>query len=90
MRDVSFDQGLPVAIALYRDGKEREIPQGAEVFKLNDQHAFLNIAENADIEVGDIIAFGISHPCTALDRWSWLYVAGEDGKITNALPLHFG
>ncbi|MBV2143542.1 alanine racemase [Falsochrobactrum sp. TDYN1] len=90
MRDVSFDQGLPIAVSCYRDGQVLAVPQGAEVIKLNDQHAFLKIPAEADLAVGDIFSFGISHPCTALDRWSWLFVAGDDGRVVDALPMHFG
>ncbi|PWL18521.1 amino acid deaminase [Falsochrobactrum shanghaiense] len=90
MRDVSFDQGLPVPVSRYRDGNALPVPEGAEVVKLNDQHAFLRLSADADVEVGDIFGFGISHPCTALDRWSWLFVTGPGGKVVDALPMHFG
>jgi D-serine dehydratase len=60
------------------------------VVKLNDQHCFLNLADDADVEVGDVISFGISHPCTAIDRWSWIFEVGPNGKIIGALPTHFG
>jgi D-serine dehydratase len=90
MRDVSFDQGLPVAVAAYRDGVALQRPKHAQVVKLNDQHCFLNLADDADVEVGDVISFGISHPCTAIDRWSWIFEVGPNGKIIGALPTHFG
>lgn len=90
MRDVSFDQGLPVPVSCYRDGKAMDMPEWPEVIKLNDQHAFLKIPATADLLVGDILCFGISHPCTALDRWSWIFVTNSEGKVTNALPTYFG
>lgn len=90
MRDASFDQGLPVAVALHRDGASRPLPDGISVVKLNDQHAFLTLPETADFEVGDVVSFGISHPCTALDRWRWILEAGPDGRIIAALPTYFG
>ncbi len=90
MRDVSFDQGLPVPIALHRSGRPRALPDGLSVAKLNDQHAFLTLAPDADLAVGDILSFGISHPCTALDRWRWIFEADPDGRITGAMPTFFG
>ncbi len=38
--------------------------------KLNDQHAFLSVDPGDRIEVGDWVGAGVSHPCTALDKWS--------------------
>ncbi len=90
MRDVSFDQGLPVAVSCYRAGKAVNLPEWPEVTKLNDQHAFLKVPAATALSVGDIIGFGISHPCTALDRWSWIFVTDSEGKVARALPTHFG
>lgn len=90
MRDVSFDQGLPVAVAHYRDGREMALAGDITVERLNDQHCFLVLDPQTDLAVGDILSFGISHPCTALDRWSWIFRTGADGRITGALPTYFG
>lgn len=90
MRDVSFDQGLPVAVAHYREGRMISLAKDITVERLNDQHCFLALDSETDLAVGDILAFGISHPCTALDRWSWIFQTGADGRITGALPTHFG
>jgi D-serine dehydratase len=90
MRDVSFDQGLPVPIAGWRAGRDLALPQDVAVTKLNDQHAFLKLPAEADLAVGDVVSFGISHPCTALDRWSWMLETAPDGKIIGALRTHFG
>ncbi len=90
MRDVSFDQGLPVAVAQYREGQPMALAADAKVARLNDQHCFLAIDAAADLAVGDVLAFGISHPCTALDRWSWIFRTRADGRIIGALPTYFG
>lgn len=57
-RDVPFDIDLPVPQSL--DG---------EVTALNDQHAFLRLADGATAAVGDVVRLGLSHPCTAFDKW---------------------
>jgi D-serine dehydratase len=91
MRDVSFDQDLPIPLAVYREGGERATAvAGLEVVKLNDQHAFLSVGAGSDLAVGDIVAFGISHPCTCLDRWRVIYGLGPDGTVTRAIPTRFG
>jgi D-serine dehydratase len=91
MRDVSFDQGFPIVLAVFRAGKPLSVPPArAEVFKLNDQHAFLTIAPGDDIAVGDIIEFGISHPCTCLDRYRVIFGVDAAGHVRHAFPTYFG
>ncbi|MBB3646519.1 D-serine dehydratase [Rhizobium sp. BK619] len=90
MRDVAMDQGLPRALALYRNGAYLSDLKTAEVFRLNDQHAFLALAEDSDVSVGDVIEFGISHPCTCLDRHTILYGLDPDHSVTAAYLTSFG
>ena len=75
-RDAPFDEGLPVP-ELVRDRPDAAgALGGARVVKLNDQHAFLRLdpERSADLAVGDVVRLGISHPCTALDKWRLLPV----------------
>jgi D-serine dehydratase len=90
MRDVSFDQGLPRALALWRGGRSRTVDATVSVVKLNDQHAFLALDAGSDVEVGDIVEFGISHPCTCFDRWRRVFELDEDGTARRVLPTCFG
>ncbi|MDQ0467825.1 alanine racemase [Labrys wisconsinensis] len=90
MRDASFDQGFPSALAIWRDGRRQDRPPAAEVTKLNDQHAFLALGPGADIRVGDVVEFGISHPCTCLDRYRVLFGADGKGFVQHAFPTFFG
>lgn len=83
MRDVSFDQDLPVALRLYKDGHlvEADLSSFAKVSKLNDQHAFLSFGNGTSLAIGDVIEFGISHPCTCFDRWRVFYGIDGSGRI---------
>jgi D-serine dehydratase len=91
MRDASFDQGLPVPLRVFRDGVEQQgLAATLSVTRLNDQHAFLSVASESALAVGDVIAFGISHPCTCLDRWRVIFALDADGVVTRALPTQFG
>ena len=91
MRDASFDQGLPVPLRVFRDGVEQNgLAESLSVTRLNDQHAFLSITPDCPLEVGDVIAFGISHPCTCLDRWRVIFGVDAGGIVTRALPTQFG
>jgi D-serine dehydratase len=90
LRDVAMDQGLPRPLSLYRDGAKIADFRGATVTKLNDQHAFVELGGGADVIIGDVIEFGISHPCTCLDRHAILYGLDEDNVVTAAYPTRFG
>lgn len=90
MRDVSFDQGLPVPVGLYRAGQSLPLPAEMRITRLNDQHAFVTLAPGGDLRVGDVVAFGLSHPCTALDRWSHIFELDGAGAVTSVLPTFFG
>ena len=93
MRDVSFDQDLPTPLRLHRDGKPLATfarPEEARVMKLNDQHAFLALGADSPVAVGDVIEFGISHPCTCLDRWRVIWGIDGQGRVRAAYPTCFG
>ncbi|MBB4273558.1 alanine racemase [Rhizobium mongolense] len=90
MRDVAMDQGLPRPLALYRNGAYLADLSGADVFRLNDQHAFVALADNSDVAVGDVIEYGISHPCTCFDRHAILYGLDPDHSVTAAYLTSFG
>lgn len=72
-RDVPFDQGLPTPQQLRTrngDGRLGEPrPLSGAISQLNDQHAFLHHDAVLPIRPGDIVRMGISHPCTAFDKW---------------------
>ncbi len=90
LRDVAMDQGLPWPLALYRDGASLGSLAGADVLRLNDQHAFVTLPAGSDLRVGDVVEFGISHPCTCLDRHAILYGLDPDHTVTAAYSTSFG
>ncbi|GAA1576352.1 alanine racemase [Dactylosporangium maewongense] len=76
-RDVSFDEGLPIP----RDGR-------LTVTKVNDHHLFLADPDGL-LRPGDLVELGISHPCTAFDKWRAIPVVDDDGTVTDVLRTHF-
>lgn len=91
LRDTSHDQGPPVPLRIWRDGALlAEIAGSATVEKLNDQHAFVSHIGNVDMRIGDVVEFGISHPCTCLDKHSVVYGLGASGLIETAFLTQFG
>lgn len=68
-RDLPFDQGLPEPQRRLRSDGTWTTLTGATVTKLDDQHAYLELGPD-DVEVGDVVRLGLSHPCTAMDKWT--------------------
>ncbi|SDG74922.1 D-serine deaminase, pyridoxal phosphate-dependent [Sinosporangium album] len=75
-RDLPFDEGLPEPHSVC--GRGAGPVRGAAVTAVNDQHAFLSLAPGSDLAHGDVVRLGLSHPCTALDKWSLIPVV--DGE----------
>ncbi|MER5543302.1 amino acid deaminase [Streptomyces sp. NPDC002589] len=87
-RDAAYDLDLPVAHVVRRDGTERPAT-GIEVSALSDQHLWLRTAPDADVEVGDWIGLGLSHPCTSFDKWQLIPVAEADGTVVDYIRTFF-
>jgi D-serine dehydratase len=90
MRDVAHDQGLPTPLALWRNGQRLAVfGDGAAVSKLNDQHAFVHVPECA-VAIGDVIEFGVNHPCTTIDKHDVIFGLDEKGTVSVVLRTFFG
>ena len=87
-RDAAYDLDLPFAQVVRRDGAERPAT-GIEVTALSDQHAWLRTAPDADLEVGDWVGLGLSHPCTSFDKWQLIPVAEADGTVVAYIRTFF-
>ncbi|MFJ7015500.1 alanine racemase [Streptomyces albogriseolus] len=87
-RDAAYDLDLPVARVVRRDGVERPAT-GIEVTGLSDQHAWLRTSSEADLEVGDWVGLGLSHPCTSFDKWVLIPVAEADGTVVDYIRTFF-
>ncbi|MCC0096295.1 amino acid deaminase [Streptomyces flavotricini] len=89
-RDIAYDLGLPEA-ELVRDaltGEERPAA-GVRVVKLSDQHAWLETEAADDVNVGDWVALGMSHPCTIFEKWPLIPVVEADGTVTDYVRTFF-
>ncbi|SDC69498.1 amino acid deaminase [Streptomyces prasinopilosus] len=87
-RDAAHDLDLPFAQVVRRDGAERPAT-GISVVSLSDQHAWLRTAPEADLEVGDWLGLGLSHPCTSFDKWVLIPVAEADGTVVDYVRTFF-
>ncbi|MGW2572208.1 amino acid deaminase [Streptomyces sp. NPDC001537] len=87
-RDAAYDLDLPFAQVVRRDGAERPAT-GISVTALSDQHAWLRTTEEADLEVGDWLGMGLSHPCTSFDKWQLIPLAQADGTVVDYIRTFF-
>jgi D-serine dehydratase len=90
-RDVSFDESLPIAIAVRptADRCERSIASGLLPAKrLYDQHIVLD-TRRYRLRVGDLVGFGISHPCMTFDRWRSGLIVDDDSRVTGEFSTAF-
>lgn len=88
-RDAPYDAGLPVPFARHRPGTGPLAAGEAEIFAMNDQHAFARIPARSDWRVGDMVGCGISHPCTAFDKWRFLPVVDDDYTVIDGMLTYF-
>ncbi|WP_053202912.1 alanine racemase [Jiangella muralis] len=82
-RDVPFDAGLPRPIRLLGSSREQSLDAlaGAALIEVNDQHGYLRVPPASSLRIGDTIGFGISHPCTAFDKWPALPVVADSQAL---------
>ncbi|KWB53463.1 amino acid deaminase [Burkholderia ubonensis] len=93
-RDSAFDAGLPEPARHFRPGRDsapRDVAaaEGWAITGLMDQHAYLQIPPGADVKVGDMIAFDISHPCLTFDKWRQLLVLDPQFRVTEVVETFF-
>jgi D-serine deaminase-like pyridoxal phosphate-dependent protein len=90
-RDFPYDEGLPTPQRLLGglDGFFR----GVTVSTVTDQHAYMRIDPRAALEVGDVVRLGLSHPCTAFDKWTLIPVlddaSGPDPVVVDLVRTFF-
>lgn len=89
-RDIAYDLGLPEA-ELVRDAStgEERAATGVRVVKLSDQHAWLETDSAEDVQVGDWVALGMSHPCTIFEKWPLIPVVSADGAVREYVRTFF-
>jgi D-serine deaminase-like pyridoxal phosphate-dependent protein len=91
-RDVAYDAGLPSPLLCYKVGvvpaKGVDI-SACKVTAVMDQHAFMTVAPGCDLKVGDIIAFGSSHPCLTFDKWRSGCLVDENLQVIESFDTCF-
>lgn len=87
-RDVPFDLDLPVPLEIRgADGAPRSAA-GMTVVKVEDQHAYAETGEVAVLP-GELVRLGLSHPCTAFDKWRVIPVVDDGYRVVDVLRTYF-
>lgn len=91
-RDLSHDADMPRAVAWHRPGRAAaptSLDGRYRVARLNDQHAYLELPADSPLAVGDLVGFGISHPCTTFDKWRRLFIVDPDYRVVGHVDTCF-
>lgn len=90
-RDISFDVELPQPETWLRPGSEipARLDEAHRVIRLDDQHAYIDVPANSPLLVGDLMSFGISHPCTTFDRWRAIFRVDDCYNVTGVIRTLF-
>jgi D-serine deaminase-like pyridoxal phosphate-dependent protein len=91
-RDIGHDQ-LPIALRRYREAgtpAQRLSVASWEVTHIMDQHTFVRLPDDAhDVKIGDIVAFGASHPCLTFDKWRQLLLVDDALNVKEHMATCF-
>lgn len=90
-RDVAFDAGLPIPKLHFRPGDSapHQVPKAWRLTKMMDQHAYLEVGSEAELRVGDMIGFDISHPCLTFDKWRCLPIIDSKYRVIDLIRTYF-
>ena len=90
-RDVSYDD-LPVPVKWCRpdcDTATPVPPEGYRVSTLNDQHCYVSVPPDCPWHVGDLVGFGISHPCLTFDKWRVMHLVDDSYRVMRSIRTYF-
>ncbi|WP_405062176.1 amino acid deaminase [Kribbella sp. NBC_01505] len=93
-RDFPVDQDMPEPqLVRPRAAGEPVLPAtGMTVTKLNDQHGYLRFGDEP-VVIGDELRLGLSHPCTAFDKWGLIPVVDDpdatDPMVVDLIRTYF-
>ena len=91
-RDVGRDAAWPTPLKWFRPGLHEApvpAPGGSEVTGMNDQHTHMAVAGDSPYRVGDMVGFGVSHPCTTFDKWDVIPLIDDAYNVVGAIKTFF-
>ena len=89
-RDASTDGLLPLVKKVRRRGStENEPAPPRRVVQVHDQHSYLDLDPSDPLAVGDLVGFGISHPCTTFDKWRAIPIVDDHYDVVEVADTLF-
>ena len=90
-RDLPYDLELPTPLRAYRTGSSAStsLVGQAAITRMMDQHAFMFVPAHFELAPGDIVALGMSHPCTAFDKMRLVPIIDKDATVVDAVLTLF-
>jgi D-serine dehydratase len=89
-RDAGNDADMPSPVDRVTGRAAREPVDGWTVARMWDQHALLQAEPGATtLAVGDVLTFGISHPCTTIDKWRVLVEVDDEDNVIGSIDTSF-
>lgn len=77
-RDLPYDAGVPVPLSAQSGDEAPRDLGNSSAGALFDHHTVLRTSRHVD--VSDVLRLGISHPCSAFDRWPSYLAELPDGR----------
>lgn len=91
-RDLSTDH-LPVLEKWFRPDQGLTEPvsvnEGYTVLGMNDQHLKLKVPPDSAFQVGDMLGFGVDHPCLTFDKWRNMVMINEKYDVVDVIQTYF-
>ena len=66
-----------------------EFHGGFKVTSLNDQHLHLSLPDNSPLRIGDMVGFGVSHPCLTFDKWRVIHLVDRAYRVNRSIRTFF-
>lgn len=89
LRDSPVDRDLPRARTGFRDGTAIAELADAQTYRVMDQHMFIGVEAGSDLLPGDVVAFDLSHPCTAFDKFPFIPLVDERFDVVDGILTFF-
>lgn len=90
-RDLADDAGAPKVLKWSRQGGASRPHSVTDwtFFRMNDQHGYVRVPGDVDVQIGDYVGIGISHPCTTFDKWPLILEVDDHYAVIGGLRTFF-
>jgi len=87
-REAPYDLGLPILKRLVDCEVTSGLSERGFITDTNDHHAFMTV-KDIPLTPGMTLVFGISHPCSAFDKWATVILVDDNDTVIDVVPTYF-